>query len=93
MSQAYRLRPSSFYGIVDELKAWSFDRAVWLFGSSLEAELEEAAHSAKNSSQAESRQRQVMEKWLGGAAPRKFRNPSSGPNGGVSSNASGAVTL
>ena len=93
ISKAYRLRPSELYGIKDELKAWSFDRAVWLFGSNLEAELEEAANDAKNKGQAESKQRRVLAKWLGGGV-QQYRDPGgSAAPGATSSQTSGPVSL
>lgn len=87
MAKAYHLRPSEIYGITDEIAAWSFDRAVFLFGSELQAELEEASSGAKNKGQARQRQQRVLSKWLGGK--QQFKDPAAG----ASSSASGPVQL
>lgn len=47
MSKQLGCRPSEHYGITDELAAWSFDRAVALFGVSLEADIHKATKDTK----------------------------------------------
>lgn len=91
MAQAYSLRPSELYAIMDEVTAWSFDRAVYLFGSSLDAELKKAVQGAKSDSQANGRRARVMAKWMGEA--QKFKDPAAAGSGAVSSKGSGPVTL
>lgn len=79
------------YAIRDEVTAWSFDRAVYLFGSSLDAELAEAEQGAKSKAQARSRRQRVMTKWLGGK--QQFKDPVAAGSGTVSSKGSGPVSL
>jgi hypothetical protein len=76
LSKAYRTRPSDLYGITDEVTAWCFDRAVWVFGSTLESELSEAQHSSKKPQQAMFKQMQVLKAW--GLGEMKFRDPAVG---------------
>lgn len=91
LSQAYRTRPSDLYAIRDEVRAWSFDRAVYLFGSQLEAELETAGQEAKSKAQARSARQRVLSRWLG--VEQKFRDPAVGKGGTVSSTSGGTVAL
>lgn len=76
LSQAYNRPPSEIYRIKDEVTGWSFDRAVWLFGTTVESELAEAAHSAKKPQQAMFKQQQVLAKYK--LAELKFRDPMAG---------------
>lgn len=77
LSKAYQVRPSEFYGIHDEFEAWCFDRAVFLFGSSLDSELREAADGAKNKNQSRQRQQRVLDRWLRDEdQPRQFKDPA-----------------
>jgi len=59
-----RIRPSSLYGIDEELTAWSFDRAVQTFGNALESKLQLTARSAKKQKEAERRVDRELSKWL-----------------------------
>lgn len=76
LSQAYHQTPSTIYHIEDEIAAYCFDRAVNLFGSSLQAELDEARNTAKNKQQAANKQQAVISKWLN--VQRRFRDPAAG---------------
>lgn len=76
LSQAYRALPSEVYRVEDEVTAWCFDRAVWLFGSSVEAELNEAVRGSKKPQQAIFRQMQVLQRW--GLGKMQFRDPAAG---------------
>lgn len=91
LAQAYHSRPSEIYAIKDEVTAWSFDRAVYLFGSQLEAELKIAAKGAKSDTQANGRRQRVLSKWLGGK--QAFKDPVASGQGVVTSEGSGPVTL
>jgi hypothetical protein len=73
LSRAFGKRPSELYGINDEIAAWCFDRAVHLFGTSLEADLEKARGSAKNQFQMTTRTQAVFRRWLG--IEQKFKDP------------------
>jgi len=56
--------------------AFYFDRAVFTFGSALEAELEKAGHSRGKSKKSDAQiamaRQQVMAKWLG---TKRFADP------------------
>lgn len=67
------MRPSDLYAVRDEITAWCFDRAIYLFGSNFEAALANAENGAKSPMQARSRRAQVFAKWLG--VEMKFRDP------------------
>lgn len=62
LSQAYSTRPSAIYGITSYLDAFSFDRAVYRFGSFVDAELEGV--EGKNKREIESKRLRVMQKYL-----------------------------
>lgn len=92
LAKAYMTRPSEIYGIRDEVTAYSFDKAVYMFGSNLDAELKKAGKDAKSDAQANGRRQRVLAKWLGGK--QQFKDPAAGGSGTVSSAAgSGAVSL
>jgi hypothetical protein len=67
------VRPSELYGIRDELAAWCFDRAIHLFGISLEHDLQEAEAKAKKPWMAQLNRQRVLQQWLG--VEVKFRDP------------------
>lgn len=91
MAKAYRARPSEIYGLRNDVEAWCFDRAVFLFGSQLEHELREAGRGAKTDAKAKQKQMQVLDRWLSDPdAPRKFKDPLA-PKDGVPD--SGPVSL
>jgi len=83
-------RPSDIYGVHDEVTAYSFDKAVYMFGSNLDAELKKAGQNAKSDAQANGRRQRVLAKWLGQKA--QYKDPSGGRSGAVSS-AAGAGTV
>lgn len=91
LAKAYTTRPSTLYAIKDEVTAWSFDRAVYMFGSELEAELKNAAKGAKSDAQANGRRQRVLAKYLGGK--QQFKDPVAAGQGAVTSKGSGPVTL
>lgn len=65
LSKTYRCRPSELYGIHHPVQAFFFDRAVWLFGTSLESDLEKSTEKVKKPKQAEQARMRVLQKWLG----------------------------
>lgn len=91
ISRAYRVLPSDLYFIHDEVAAWSFNRAVYLFGSELDAELQAAGDGAKNQMQAQARRQAVLNRWLG--APQQFKDPNAAESGTISSQGSGPVAI
>lgn len=65
LSKAYSRRPSELYGIDHPVQSFFFDRAVYLFGTTLEADLEKAGEKAKKPKQAEQARMRMLQKWLG----------------------------
>lgn len=68
LSKAYHVRPSELYGIQHPVQAFYFDRAVWVFGTTLDADLEKAGADAKKPAQQEAARMRVISKWLGSEA-------------------------
>lgn len=64
MSSKFGCRPSDLYGVHDEVAALYFDRAVFTFGTSVEADIQNAAETAKNDKQARASAMRVLHKWL-----------------------------
>jgi len=91
LAKAYGTTPSDLYGITDEVTAWCFNRAVYLFGGELEAELKNAAKGAKSDTQANGRRQRVLAKYLGGK--QQFKDPVAAGQGAVTSQGSGPVSL
>lgn len=81
MSQSLRTRPSDLYGIHDELLAYFFDRAVYTFGTAVEADVREASEGSKDNAQAKRKAMLRLNVWLTDpepevqSAPKKFRDP------------------
>lgn len=76
LAKTYRVLPSEIYAIQDEVAAWCFNRAVRMFGTELEAEMEESARGAKSDTQAQHRRQAVFARWTGTEV--KFRDPAAG---------------
>ena len=92
LAKAYTTRPSAIYGVHDEVAAYSFDKAVYMFGSALEAELRHAGETAKSDAQANGKRQRVLAKWLGVKA--QYKDPAAGGAGKVSSSeGAGPVSL
>lgn len=97
MAKTYRTRPSAIYGIHDEVAAYCFDRAVMIFGTALEKDLQDASDGAKSKQQAAGREQRVFARWFGEAA--KYKDPAAAkatPEGAApvaTSEAAGPVAL
>lgn len=98
LSKAYGVPPSELYCIRDELAAWCLNRAVWLFGSTVEADLRQVVDSAKNAGQAAQRQQRVLASY--GIGKVQYRDPVAAGGASkepqqqvVSSDMSGPVAL
>lgn len=64
MSKEFRTPPASLYFIRDEVTAWMFNRAVWAFGTQLDAALAGAEVGAKNAGQVKRKRQNIMNKWM-----------------------------
>jgi len=92
LARAYQTRPSEIYAVKDEVAAYSFDKAVYMFGSNLDAELKKAGQGARSDAQANGRRQRVLARWLGGKA--QYKDPAAAGAGTVtSSETPGSVSL
>lgn len=81
MSQQWGVRPSELYGIEPDTAAFFFDRAVYVFGVTVDADLEEASDGAKDSATATMQRRRRLNMWLAqeGETPQGvYRDPFAG---------------
>lgn len=67
-------RPSDLYGIENSYVAYCFDEAVITFGNALRNELDKASDKAKDSAEAERKQKMVLSHWLDD--PKEESTPS-----------------
>lgn len=65
LSKTYRCRPSELYGIDEQPTAFYFDRAVGLFGVTVENKLAEAESSKKTKNQKMMARNMVLQRYLG----------------------------
>lgn len=64
MAKTWHKRPSEIFPIKDEVAAYYFDCAVYLFGVSYEGELDKAAKAGKSASAQKVAMDQVSQRWL-----------------------------
>ena len=64
----------------DDQRTYFFDRAIWLFGSALEQDIETATKKIKRESSRESKQALVMARWMNDGTTDgtrgRFRDPA-----------------
>jgi hypothetical protein len=51
-------------GLKNSIHRYCFDRAIWMFGSSLDSQLEEVANKAKKAGSAKAKQSLILAQWL-----------------------------
>jgi hypothetical protein len=77
LAKEWRVRPSEIYEVTG-FDAYRFDRAVSIFGSALSAELEGV--EGKTKQVRESKQKQILQKWIpeakGTKAARRYKDPA-----------------
>lgn len=82
ISQKLRVTPSQYIHLQDPILCYYFDRAVWLFGSSVEADLNAVdANAGKNAKSVPSRKQMVLNQWIpakNGNSQGRFRDPAFG---------------
>lgn len=77
MSQSLGRTPSELLYITGTAKAFFFDRAVWLFGSTLEAEIETSTKNLTKAKAIEAKQQMVLSKWLAPSGVKGlYRDPA-----------------
>lgn len=74
MAQEWRRRPSEFLDIQDPLVAYYFDRAIYVFGTAVENDMEEQRGKAKDSKKGDQAAQRAFNKWIN-PAPERFRDP------------------
>lgn len=75
ISKLYGVIPSELYGIDDPLTAFCFNRAIGIFGSTVDAEIEQAGANAKTDRARQMSQNMVLVKWIPELQAGKFRTP------------------
>jgi hypothetical protein len=73
LARALRVRPSELLGVSDPLAAFSLDRAVIYWGSTVDEALQNAEAEANNPKAAATKRAMVMNRYLG---IQKFRDPA-----------------
>lgn len=76
-SKALSKQPSDLIGIRDPVKRFYVDRAIWMFGTQIENEMDEAGSKTKDSRQGQAARTAVLNKYLNpGLAVGQFRDPA-----------------
>lgn len=78
MAKMWRTPPSQLVGIQNDLTAYYFNRAIMLFGSTMEDELKQAGKKAKTDRGAQMKAQMVYNRWMtmpGDSLVGKFRDP------------------
>src|SRR6478752_79953 len=79
-SKAYRVRPSELMGITAQPLAFYLDRAVFTFGTALDAELDKAGEtkgkSKKSAAQVQMAKQLVLNRWLDATDQQRFADPA-----------------
>jgi len=73
------VRPSDLYQVEDPVAAYCFDRAVYHFGTSLKAELEEV--QGKTEQEIQRKRLSILSRWIPEASTatrQRFRDPAKG---------------
>lgn len=78
VSQSLRKSPSDLLGIKNSVHRYYFDKAVWRFGSAIEADLNAVAEKSKTAAATRAKQAMVMAKWMGAGKKTKglYRDPA-----------------
>lgn len=78
ISKEYRCLPSDLLSITESTKKFYFNRAVWRFGISLEAEMDQAESQAKTDAAKRSARMLVFNRYMNPDNPNKgrFRDPA-----------------
>ena len=76
-AKAFRCRPSELVGYVEPIKAFYFDRGVWMFGTEIDNALATADQNAKNPKFARAARARVLANYLrGGESTGRYRDPA-----------------
>lgn len=76
MSRSLRTQPAVLLGISNQLVAFYFNRAIWTFGSTLDAELEEISNKAKKPGSAQAKKSMRLALWLDEGQGGLYRDPA-----------------
>jgi hypothetical protein len=85
MASAYSTLPSKLYGLKHPVEAFYFDRAVFFFGTAMDADVEESTEKVKKNRKAAIERRVSL--WLDddGNMPGRFASPAVTTRGGKKS--------
>lgn len=76
-SQTFRSKPSELIGLDSPVKAFFFDRALWIFCRKVENEMQEAEGREKNPKLAKAARTRVFNNYIhGGVQPGQFKDPA-----------------
>lgn len=78
VSQSLGKPPSELMGIGNPIHRYYFDKAVWRFGTAIEADLNHVAEKSKTVAATRAKQAMVMAKWMGAGKNTKglYRDPA-----------------
>jgi len=65
-------------GLLDPLVKFYFDRAIWSFGSVVDAEMEQSSEKAKTTRSATAKRMMVLNKYITGDTRGRFKDPAMG---------------
>ena len=78
-SQALHCKPSDLIGFESDVRAFYFDRGIWLFARGLEAEMDAASNRSKTEKGKNGARKRILDFRLRSAdpeTPRKFKDPA-----------------
>jgi len=77
MSKVYQRTPAEILSVHDELAAYYLNRAVAIFGTRVDADIEEATKDKKTEAQREASAAIALARWVEGTdVASKFRTPT-----------------
>lgn len=75
MAKVYKCRASSFFDFQDPVVAYYFDRAVYLFGMTVDGKMDEAGRNAKGDHQTKAARQRVLDQYLKVETKGRFADP------------------
>ena len=76
MSQSLHTQPADLLAISNSLHRFFFNRAIYRFGSMLDAELEEISNKAKKAGSAQAKQKMRLALWLDEGQGGLYKDPA-----------------
>lgn len=77
MAEKFQCRPSELLGLQgDAVTAFYVDRALYRFGTAIDAEMEKAAEKGKTDQSRAMKQQMVLNRWLRAEGGGRFKDPA-----------------